>query len=175
LNLTRLLVKARVTDLEEVRHIVLSETERFIGQSQTIQCEIIHRTMLGAQLVDEGISPEDDPHDLPKPSFDFFLAYNRQLILFALMMPQNNSMMSTNQEVENWGQWIQGELMLPQQPMTKVTCLTLTSLWKKMSLHKFFNKVDCPWVSLIWNNHYRNGSLSNKRPRGSFWWRAVLK
>jgi hypothetical protein len=65
--------------------------------------------------------------------------------------------------------------MLPQQPMTKVTCLTLTSLWKKMSLHKFFNKVDCPWVSLIWNNHYRNGSLSNKRPRGSFWWRAVLK
>jgi hypothetical protein len=73
LNLTRLLVKARVTDLEEVlRHIVLSETERFIGQSQTIQCEIIHRTMLGAQLVDEGISPQDDPHDLPKPSFDFF-------------------------------------------------------------------------------------------------------
>jgi hypothetical protein len=32
-----------------------------------------------------------------------------------------------------------------------------------------------PWVSLIWNNHYKNGNLSDKRPRGSFWWRAMLK
>jgi hypothetical protein len=43
------------------------------------------------------------------------------------------------------------------------------------NLRKFFNKLDCPWVSLIWENYYRNGKLPNQRPRGSFWWRAVLK
>jgi hypothetical protein len=43
------------------------------------------------------------------------------------------------------------------------------------NLHKFFNKLDCPWVSLIWENYYRNGKLHDERPRGSFWWRAVLK
>jgi hypothetical protein len=42
-------------------------------------------------------------------------------------------------------------------------------------LHKFFNKADCPWVDLIWNNYYQNGALPDGRPRGSFWWRAVLK
>jgi hypothetical protein len=60
-----------------------------------------------------------------------FLAYDSQLTLFALMMPQNNDELQS-QEVENWSQWIQGELMLPQQPMNKVTCLTLTSPWKKL-------------------------------------------
>jgi hypothetical protein len=28
--------------------------------------------MLGAQLVDEDIPPQDDPHDLPKQPFDIF-------------------------------------------------------------------------------------------------------
>jgi hypothetical protein len=42
-NLARILVKARVTDLESVpKHIVFSEVEGFVGQSWTIQCEIIH-------------------------------------------------------------------------------------------------------------------------------------
>jgi hypothetical protein len=43
------------------------------------------------------------------------------------------------------------------------------------NLHNFFNKADCPWVDLIWNNYYLNGTLPDDRPRGSFWWRAVLK
>jgi hypothetical protein len=36
-----------------------------------------------------------------------FLAYDSQLTLFALMMPQNNDELQP-QEVENWSQWIQG-------------------------------------------------------------------
>jgi hypothetical protein len=43
------------------------------------------------------------------------------------------------------------------------------------NLHKFFNEADCPWVDLIWNNYYKNGTLPNERPRGSFWCRVVLK
>jgi hypothetical protein len=42
-------------------------------------------------------------------------------------------------------------------------------------LHKFYNKVDTPWVHLLWNSYY-----SNKIPHaigqvGSFWWRDVYK
>jgi hypothetical protein len=43
------------------------------------------------------------------------------------------------------------------------------------NLHKFFNKANCPWVDLIWNNHYSDGKLPGLRPCGSFWRRAVLK
>jgi hypothetical protein len=71
-NLTRLLVKARVTNLEDVpRHLVFSETEGFIGQSWTIQCEIIHQIMLGAQPQDEDIVPGEDQM-ADEPPFDFF-------------------------------------------------------------------------------------------------------
>jgi hypothetical protein len=27
------------------------------------------------------------------------------------------------------------------------------------NLHKFFNKLDIPWVHLVWEKHYRNGKL----------------
>jgi hypothetical protein len=43
-------------------------------------------------------------------------------------------------------------------------------------LDKFFNKRNLPWVKLIWDKHYRNGKLpSSTTPRGSFWWRDILK
>jgi hypothetical protein len=43
------------------------------------------------------------------------------------------------------------------------------------NLHKFYNQADLLWVQLIWANHYRDGKLPDHRPRGSFWWRGVLK
>jgi hypothetical protein len=43
------------------------------------------------------------------------------------------------------------------------------------NLHKFYHRADCPWVHLIWNNYYNNGSLPDHRPTGSFWWRTILK
>jgi hypothetical protein len=44
-------------------------------------------------------------------------------------------------------------------------------------LHKFYNKVDIPWVQLIWGHYYSQGKLryQGTRIRGSFWWRDILK
>ena len=39
-------------------------------------------------------------------------------------------------------------------------------------LHKFFNKMDIPWVQLIWSKYYGNGELPHFPTRlGPFWWR----
>jgi hypothetical protein len=43
------------------------------------------------------------------------------------------------------------------------------------NLHKFFNKQYYPWVNFIWENYYRDGRLPDQRPKGSLWWRAILK
>ena len=44
------------------------------------------------------------------------------------------------------------------------------------NLHKFFNRHDIPWVNLIWERHYSNGSLpSTSNLKGSFWWKDILK
>jgi hypothetical protein len=41
-------------------------------------------------------------------------------------------------------------------------------------LHKFFNRVNIPWVNIIWDTHYSN-SLPSAKPVGSFWWEDILK
>ena len=36
--------------------------------------------------------------------------------------------------------------------------------------------MDIPWVKLIWELHYSDGSLpSLQKKKGSFWWRDLLK
>jgi hypothetical protein len=53
-HLERLIVKARVTELEDVPHfILLSEAEGFQGESWTVQCEILEEHMLGALPTNE--------------------------------------------------------------------------------------------------------------------------
>lgn len=42
-------------------------------------------------------------------------------------------------------------------------------------LHKFFNRVDIPWVSLIWEKYYSNDKLPGVSNKGSFWWKDCLK
>lgn len=44
-------------------------------------------------------------------------------------------------------------------------------------LHKFFNRLDIPWVHLVWDCYYSGGCLPclTNNPRGSFWWRDILK
>ena len=44
-------------------------------------------------------------------------------------------------------------------------------------LHKFYNKVDIPWVQLVWGHCYSQGKLpyQGRRIRGSFWWLDILK
>jgi hypothetical protein len=43
------------------------------------------------------------------------------------------------------------------------------------NLHKFYNRLGIPWVKLIWENYYRNGVVPGLRPKGSFWWKSLLK
>ena len=42
-------------------------------------------------------------------------------------------------------------------------------------LHKFFNREDIPWVHLVWEKYYSNGSLPSSQKKGSFWWRDIIK
>ena len=42
-------------------------------------------------------------------------------------------------------------------------------------LDKFYNKVDTPWVNLIWNTYYTNKVPHAVEDCGSFWWKAILK
>ena len=42
-------------------------------------------------------------------------------------------------------------------------------------LDKFYNKVDTPWVTLVWNAYYTEKVPHAIDPCGSFWWRSVLK
>jgi hypothetical protein len=43
------------------------------------------------------------------------------------------------------------------------------------NLHKFFNRLDIPWVHLVWEKHYSSGKLPGHIKKGSFWWRDNLK
>ena len=43
------------------------------------------------------------------------------------------------------------------------------------TLHKFLNRIDLPWVSLVWENYYGNGTLPIFANKGSFWWRDIVK
>jgi len=42
-------------------------------------------------------------------------------------------------------------------------------------LHKFYNKVDVPWVKLVWNKYYVGKVPHECREMGSFWWRDVMR
>jgi hypothetical protein len=42
-------------------------------------------------------------------------------------------------------------------------------------LHKFYNKVDTPWVHLLWNTYYHGRIPHTIGPVGSFWWRDICK
>jgi hypothetical protein len=44
-------------------------------------------------------------------------------------------------------------------------------------LHKFYNRVNTPWVQLVWDRYYPDGKLPKltSRFKGSYWWRDILK
>lgn len=66
----RLIIKARVADLESVpQFVVFTDGDEFRGQSWTLQCEIIQHRFLGGQAGDE--DPKPGPNGNPPP-FDFF-------------------------------------------------------------------------------------------------------
>ena len=42
-------------------------------------------------------------------------------------------------------------------------------------LHKFYNKVDVPWVKLVWNKYYVGKVPHECREMGSFWWHDIMR
>ena len=42
-------------------------------------------------------------------------------------------------------------------------------------LHIFYYRMGIPWVNLIWNTYYNDGSLPGQKKKGSFWWRDIVK
>ena len=43
-------------------------------------------------------------------------------------------------------------------------------------LHKFYNKMDVPWVHLVWFRYYDNGRVPHgHREVGSFWWKDLIR
>lgn len=42
-------------------------------------------------------------------------------------------------------------------------------------LDKFYNKVDTPWVHLVWNKYYLSKVSHAAREMGSFWWKDILR
>jgi hypothetical protein len=43
------------------------------------------------------------------------------------------------------------------------------------NLHKFYNRLDIPWVNLVWSSYYAQDHLPGNHLEGSFWWKAHLK
>lgn len=70
-HLARIILRAHVVDLESVpEFIVLTESEVFLGQSWTVQREIIQHDLLGVLPADE--APFPDVGGGPNPVYDFF-------------------------------------------------------------------------------------------------------
>jgi hypothetical protein len=42
-------------------------------------------------------------------------------------------------------------------------------------LHKFYNKIDTPWVHLLWNTYYQGRIPHAMDSVGSFWWKDICK
>jgi hypothetical protein len=42
-------------------------------------------------------------------------------------------------------------------------------------LDKFYNKMDIPWVNLIWSKYYHSKVPHMVRETGSFWWKDILR
>jgi hypothetical protein len=67
-----------------------------------------------------------------------------------------------------------------QKPKAKGGLGVLNLKWQNdwllvKQLHKFYNKVDTPWVNLIWTKYYQNKVPHAAREVGSFWWKDVLR
>jgi hypothetical protein len=107
-NLARVLVKARVVNLEDIPWFIVStKGPGFEGDSWTIQTEIIQSRMLGVNAADEDVPP--GPDDLQPEFFDFFGFGQPHLEPVPVNEP-NEQNMEVQQDAQGvWGLW-------PEQP-----------------------------------------------------------
>ncbi|KAJ1277065.1 hypothetical protein BS78_05G265400 [Paspalum vaginatum] len=94
-RLARLIVKARVIDLESApQFLIISDADAFQGESWTVQCEIIQNNLLG------GLPPDEDP--MPDLPLDPHAPFN----YYGLGQPGNGPMFAQQGQ-----QGLQGEHM----------------------------------------------------------------
>ncbi|TVU01264.1 hypothetical protein EJB05_53303, partial [Eragrostis curvula] len=103
-QVARLLVKAKVTELQDVPpFLVLTDVEGYRGNSWTAQCEIINQRLLGVLAADE----EPVPQLVNGAPIEFaFFGYGQP----GQASPQNNHDEAEEGEQEDqadWGEWLQ--------------------------------------------------------------------
>jgi hypothetical protein len=110
-NLARVLVKARVVNLEDIPWFIVStEGPGFEGDSWTIQTKIIQSRMLGINATDEDVPPE--PDDLQPEFFDFF-GFGQPHLENVPVNEPNEQNMDVQQDAQGaWGLW-------PDQPVNQ--------------------------------------------------------
>jgi hypothetical protein len=100
--LTRLMVRARVTNLVDVPHfIVLTDTQGFQSQSWTVQCEIMQQHLLEVLPQDEDPVPPQLDNGQP-PMFDFIGLGQPGIGPFNHQEPEDEE-----QQLIGYGEWAQ--------------------------------------------------------------------
>lgn len=116
-HLARIIIKVRVLSVQAVpRFIVVSDGERFMGESCTVQCKILLQDMLGYVPQDEDPVPpqdEDPVPDLPddqEPPFNFF-GFGQQAVQQGFHQLANAAANNGDQvdgpQAAEWGMWPQ--------------------------------------------------------------------
>ena len=129
---TRLLVKVRVVDLEDIPHFsVFSDAPGHQGHSWTVQCEILQHENLGHEAPEEELVPQL-PEDGGPMLYDFF-GLGQQVLAPILPNEDNNNWQQQGEQLQGnqqqqdfqeggpqqqqlpgWGEWP------PQQPIQQL-------------------------------------------------------
>ncbi|TVU39446.1 hypothetical protein EJB05_12866, partial [Eragrostis curvula] len=103
-NLARLLIRARVTELEDVpEFIVLTEGEGFQGFSWTIQVEILQQNMIGELPADE--DPVPPPNYGQAPILYDFFGFGQVGPAPFEPEPENEEAQEAQDAEQNWAPW----------------------------------------------------------------------
>lgn len=108
-NLVRLIIRARVIDLERVpQFILVTDAEGFHGNSWIVQCEVIEQQLLGALPTDE--EPVPQQVDAIYPFFDF-MGFGQPAQPHAFLEGDNqehnedNGNHANDADAMQWGLW----------------------------------------------------------------------
>jgi hypothetical protein len=114
-NLARLLVRGRVTSLEEIpQFIVFHVAEGFQGVSWTVQCEIIQHNMLGGLPDDEEEVPPYPQNGQQLPLGFIGLGQLVAPIGFDQNIPPAEKLV--NESEDGWDAWPQIKEHMPHPP-----------------------------------------------------------
>jgi hypothetical protein len=172
-NATRLLVRARVTSLQEVpQFIVFSVAEGFQGVSWTVQCDIVQQFMLDAQPQDEDLVPPypHDSHQLPVEFFGMGQPMPNFHFQFDLNIPPEEGInaeenVATNVD-DGWDPW---PVEQAHPPMPEVLPNNVNAAINEEEQFSFqvlrISLLTIRWAILTTSLSLRESSFSRMKPR----------